>query len=268
MFNKLKALLMGIIFALAAMPLQASTSNIDRLLELSGFTGTIDALPQSIDSAMDLDTLTTQVGDRRIATLIINVTKQSFTKSLFEEEARSSLSSRLTESEISGILAWYDTDAGQRIGAAHQADQLAIQQRVKAGERPQLTEKRNAQLKLLDQLSMGTDNARRLALDSSTNIAHAMMSGLGMPVSKPQVRDMSAAEIDAQMPQIISEYYASLGFIYESVSDADMDALLSRLIEPDATIFYDAMWNGMSAAFNSAGISMGATLAGEIRGAM
>ena len=269
MLRKLKLPLAALVFSFVTQA-GANTvlsTDLERLLDVTGITSSVAAIPQSINDEMSAEALTAQVGDPQIATIINRATTNNLTQSLFINSIQDSLTERLTSSEISQQLAFYNTPLGLRVAEAHRLDQYQISQRVRNGERLELSAKRNELIKQLDLVIMGSDNAQRIALDSATVLSHAMMSAMGMPVSVEQVREMVLPGLTAEMDTLMDEYYATMAYTYESLSDDELSQFVSYMAKPESTIFCDALWNGMSRAFIKGGTAMGAELVAELQGA-
>jgi len=240
--------------------------NLSRLMELSGVTQSIAAMPKVISSEMNQEQLTAQIGDPDVATVISNALQSSITAPLFQRSISQSLRERLSDDEVSLLLGWYATPLGKRVAAANQSDQFTIDQRVNAGERPQLSAERRALFLKLDQVSMGSDNTVRLAVDTAAIMGHSMMSSMGMPIGMAEFRAMAEMEMEGQKTQIVEEYLATLAFMYESLSESELEQLIAYMFQPEATVFFDAMWSGLRTAFHEGGAAMGSALVAELQG--
>lgn len=270
MFRKFKVPAIALIFALTGPAVHAddSTDNFDKLMGVSGVSQSIESMAQVISSEMGEEKLTAEIGDPRIASVMSHSLQSSMTPELFERTITESLKERLGQSEISGLLAWYETPVGKRVAAAHQVDQWAIQQRVSSGERPQLSAERRVLIEKLDQVVMGSDNAFELALDTAAVMGHSMMSSQGMSLPLAEVRQMVAMQMQAEQANIVDEYQASLGFLYESLSDGDLEEMIAYSFQPEVTVFCDAMWNGLRSAFHQGGAALGVALVAEMQGSI
>jgi len=269
MLSKLKLPLVALVFSFTGLA-SADTdrgTDLERLLDVTGITSSIAAIPKSIDDEMSAEALTAQVGDPQLATIINRAASNNLTQSLFDNSIRDSLNERLTKSEISQQLAFYDTPLGQRIADAHRQDQYLISKRVKDGERLALSTEREKLITQLDLVIMGSDNAERIAIDAATVMSHSMMSAMGMPVSLEQVRAMVAPSIMSDLETLTDEYHATMAYTYEALSDDDLRQFISYMAKPESTIFCDALWNGMSRAFLKGGTAMGSELVAELQGA-
>jgi len=210
--------------------------------------------------------LEAQIGDPQLAGVISRALQGSLTATLFEQSITGALRERLSQQEISGLLTWYETPVGQRVAKAHLSDQWAIDQRVTNGERPQLSAERRALIKKLDQVVMGSDNVMDLAVDVAAMMGHSMMSSMGMPMGLEEVRQMVSMDMQAERATLVEEYQATLGFMYESLSDTDLEQMIAYSIQPEATVFCDAMWSGLRAAFHEGGAALGVALVAELQG--
>lgn len=245
----------------------ASSNDFDKLMDLSGVTNSIEAMSQMVSTEMGQAQLEAQIGDPQLAAVISRSLQSSLTPALFEQSITGALRERLTQQEISGLLEWYETPVGQRVAAAHLSDQWAIDQRVTNGERPQLSAERRALIAKLDQIVMGSDNAMDLAVDVAAIMGHTMMSSMGMAMGLEEVRQMVSMDMQGQRASMVDEYHATLGFMYESLSDADLEQMIAYSIQPEATVFSDAMWSGLRAAFHESGAALGLALVAEMQGA-
>lgn len=224
MLSKLKLPLAALVisFATLANANTGSGTDLERLLDVSGINSSIASIPKSIDDEMSVEVLTAQIGDPQLATIINRSAKNNLTQALFDSSIRDSLNERLTNSEISQQLAFYDTPLGQRIAKAHRLDQYQISRQVKDGARLELSAERKKLITQLDMVTMGSDNAQRIAIDAATVMSHSMMSGMGLPVSVEQVREMVTPGILSQMDTITDEYHATMAYTYESLSDLSL----------------------------------------------
>jgi len=268
MLCKLKFLILPLFFTVAV---EANTdtpnTDLERLLDVTGINSSIESIPPVLDDEMSNEVLTNQVGDPQLAATINQSIKNNFTKSLFGNAIRDSLTRRLTKREISQQVAWYDTPLGQRIAEAHRQDQYKISVLVANGQRHKVSAKRKALLTKLDVVTMGSDNAQRISIDVSTVMSHSMMTAMGMPISMDQVRAMVTPEMIAEMDTIIDEYHATMAYIYKSLSDDELQQFVSYMARPESTVLCDAIWSGMRVAFHAGGAAMGAELVAELRGA-
>jgi hypothetical protein len=265
--RKLKVPALALVFTLSG-PLafaDSSSDDFDKLIDLSGVSNSIEAMSQMVSTEMGQEHLEAQIGDPQIARIVSRSLQSSLTASLFERSIIGELRDRLSQQEISGLLAWYETPVGQRVAAAHLSDQWAIDQRVTRGERPEMTDKRRALIEKLDQVVMGSDNAMDLAIDTAAIMGHSMMSSMGMPMALEEVRQMVSMDMQGERANMIDEYHATLGFMYESLSDADLEQMIAYSIQPEATVFCDAMWSGLRAAFHEGGAALGVALVSELQ---
>jgi len=265
--RKLKVPAIALVFALNIPTLHAGETDafIERLMDVSGVSQSIAAVPKMVASEMGEEQLTAEIGDPQIAGVVSRAMQSSLTASLFERRIVEALRDRLSNEEVASLLTWFDTPLGKRVASANQTDQWAVEQRVMAGERPQLTAERKALVQKLDQVMMGSDNAMQLAIDSAAVMGHTMMTSMGMPMDFEDFRQMVVQQMQGEKAGLVEEYHASLGFIYESLSDADMEQMIAYMIQPEATVFCDAMWSGMRAAFHEGGSAMGLALVAELQ---
>lgn len=268
MLCKLKFLILPL-FLTTAVQANTNTLNtdLDRLLDVTGINSSIASIPPVLDDEMTHESLTAQVGDPQLAAAINQSIKNSFTTSLFGKAIRDSLNQRLTQQEISQQVAWYDTPLGQRIAEAHRQDQYQISVLVSNGNRHQMSAQRKALIEKLDVVTMGSDNAQRIAIDGATVMGHSMMNAMGMAVSMDQMREMVAPQMIAEMDSIVEEYHATMAYTYKSLSDDELRQFVSYMASPESTILSDALWSGMRVAFRAGGAAMGAELVAELQGA-
>ncbi len=274
MLKKLKVPFIALLFAATTSLVQADEAtdnpaidNLDRLMNLSGLTSSIAAVPQTIDLEMDEQSLSSQMGDPELAGNFAAAMKSTMTKERFTDAMKGAISNRLTEAEIDQLLSWYETPLGKKVAVIHQTDQFVVAQRVKSGERLTLTPKRQTLIEKFDQVVMGSDNMKIVSMVSATAVGHSMMKSMGMPVSVGQVRQMIAPQMEAESVKIVDEFKASLAFTYQPLTDAELDEFITSMVMPEHTIFNDAMWSGMATAFSEGGEALGAILAGELNGA-
>ena len=264
--KKTKVLSVVFLFIAQAGATLANESAIERLFQLSGNTAAIHSLSKTLEHQLSPDTLTAEVGDPAFAAALSHSMLSNFNPALFHSKTRKSVRESLTTSEINKILTWFDTPLGQRVAVANQADLFQISLRIEAGERPQVSAERSRMIETLDKVLMRSDRNIQLAIDAGAVLGHSMMSAMGIPASLSDIRPAVKMQVMAEKEKMVEEFHATIGFLYESLSDDDFRQLIAAQSDPEHTIFNDAIWNGLSEAFYQASASLGNTLTGELNG--
>jgi len=258
-------------FLLSTIALAApSQESVERLLEASGLVKQVGEFPDQLRMgfAQGLEQgaqLPDELGQAMLESI-----DRAVLPSVILQDIATSVSAALTETEIQGLLQWYDTDTGRAITRAEEqasTPEASREMMEKAEELLADSERVEAAFRL-DRLIGATDMIMGMQKSSTLAVSSAMMQAMA-PEVPVNVEEFEAgwASVAGQMRlQLQQMVVLSFVYTYRSIDDDSLASYEEFLGQPAAQVFHKASMDGMTKGVDRAVTAWGSEIGAVIRG--
>lgn len=236
-------------------------SQLDELMEKSGTNTQVSQIPANVLASADQ-----QIGaDVPNAGAIRTALIQAFNPGDLRADTRTHLEGALSGDEIAQVLAWLNSDLGQRITALEKTNSAPEAQKAIAEQYPQLAENQNrvAMVQALDKAIQGTESTVAIVLTVQRSLMSAIVAGL------PEERRMSQEQLDALLAQGRETMESQYRFLveaaylhnYQELTDAELQTYIDFANSPVARRYHQALAESLQAALAKASTKAGSAIA-------
>lgn len=238
-------------FCLLLLPsllLAADAAKVKALLDQSGFTEQVQALPALIRSEIRQHGEITEDN----LDLILTRADSEVLVNRLEASVQTSVAEALSEEDLTTLSNWYDSELGQRVtGEEVQAASTASLKDMETQADTLLEDQeRLAQIRELDRLTATTDNAVALHHYSATAVASAIPGNdSGEPPAAPAGMEPLNGDTPAELrQQVETRHNLVFLYAYRNLDDSSLEQYQAFLASEPAQRFYQAIHQGMTSA--------------------